>query len=292
MIYDLENEFLKLGVNTVGAEMTYVNSAITAKEFLWKGDPSIWGNHAPVLFPIVGGLKENTYFYGGQQYTLPRHGFVRNNDKVKLLTMDERQITLELQSDEATLKVYPFHFNFQIQYKLSQNRIDIVHYVTNTGTDDMLFSIGAHPAFNCPIEEGKKYEDYFLEFEFPENESTYLLSKEGLVQNKTKSLLKNSRQLHLNDHIFDDDALIFKHLKSRKVVLKSNGSPSQIEVDYPHFPYLGIWAKPRAPFVCIEPWLGIADREDTDMQLKNKEGILRLKPNQVFEATYAITITE
>jgi galactose mutarotase-like enzyme len=292
MIYDLENDFLKLGINSVGAEMTYVNSTQTGKQFLWDGNPDIWAGHAPILFPIVGGLKENSYFYNDQKYQLPRHGFVRHNDKLTLLSNNAQQITLQLVSDETSLQVYPFPFNFQIQYKLSQNRIDIHHHVTNMGEADMYFSLGGHPAFNLPIDKNTKYADYFLEFEFPENESTYLLSAAGLVQNQTKPMLTNSRKLVLDEHIFDGDALIFKHLKSRKVVIKSLASTTQIEVAYPDFPYLGIWSKPGAPFVCIEPWLGIADLEDTDMQLQNKAGILLLKPKQVFSASYSITITE
>jgi galactose mutarotase-like enzyme len=292
MIHTIQNQYLKITVNEVGAELSSIESVKTGQNFMWEGNPAIWPNHSPVLFPIVGGLKENTYHYKGKAYSLPRHGFLRNNKKIRLSEQTESSLTFSLTFDDESLAVYPFEFEFAITYTLFANRVVVSHLVKNLGTDQMLFSVGAHPAFRCPVHEGEEYEDYYLEFEQVETDSTWVLTPEGLVSDESKPVLHNTNILHLNRTLFDQDALIFKNLKSRQVSLRSTKSSQVVTLHYEDFPYLGIWAKPKAHFVCIEPWLGIADSADSDQNFSNKESILTLKGKHHFAAAYAVEISE
>jgi len=292
MKYTIENDFLRISVKEVGAELCQIQSVITGKEFMWNADPGVWGSYAPVLFPAIGAIKNGFVKYNGGEYKVPRHGFIRNNANVKLIDQTTDSLTFGLKFSEETLAIYPFRFEFRITYQLAGNRVIVRHQIKNYDKEKMLFSLGGHPAFKCPLNEDEVYEDYYLEFEKIENDSTWLLEKDGLVGKNTRPVLENTNILHLNPHLFDNDALIFKHLKSRKVSLRSNKSPQVVTVHYQDFPYLGIWAKPNAHFVCIEPWLGIADNADSDQDFNTKEGIIKLAGGAEFEAEFLIEVSE
>ncbi len=259
---------------------------------MWDFDPTIWKSTAPVLFPIVGALKEGSYIWKGEKYSLPRHGFIRDNPQLLLTGITAGSLTFGMSYSKETHKVYPFDFEFSIRFLLEGTKIRVIHQVTNTGNSALLFSLGAHPAFKCPIQPDEKYEDYYLEFEVPENSSTWLLHETGTILDQTAPVFNGSNILPLTHELFSKDALVFKDLKSRKVTLRSRKSKEALSVSYEDFPYLGIWAKTNGDFVCIEPWLGIADRWDTDQRFENKEGILQLATGAVFEATYIVEIHE
>ena len=292
MNYAIENEFLKIAVQETGAELCQIQSTVTGKDFLWDADPDVWASHAPVLFPVIGAIKDGFVNYKGKSYKVPRHGFIRNNADVKLVSQDAVSLTFGLKFSDKTLEIYPFQFEFLITYRLDANKLTVEHQVINHGSEEMLFSLGGHPAFKCPMHEDEAYEDYYLEFYAVENDSTWLLEKNGLVGNTTKPILENTNILHLNRHLFDNDALIFKHLVSKQVSLRSTKSSQVITVHYDDFKYLGIWAKPGGNFVCIEPWLGIADTADSDQNFETKEGILKLNAGETFEAKFVIEISE
>lgn len=292
MKYEIQNNKLSITVDETGAELRNIKSVASGKDFMWSGDSAIWGSTSPVLFPAIGAIKNGFVKYQGNEYKIPRHGFIRNNADVKLIAQTADSLTFGLASDEELLKIYPFHFSFQITYTLKENKIEVSHKITNHGTEVMLFSLGAHPAFKCPINEQEDYEDYYLEFEHEEIASTWLLASDGLVGTETRQILNQTNTLPLTHSLFDKDALIFKDLKSRKVALKSKKSKESVIVTYHDFNYLGIWAKPDGDFVCIEPWLGIADNANANQQLEDKEGILTLQAGGVFEASYTIQIAE
>lgn len=293
MIDRIENEFLQISVLQKGVELSGIKSKKTGIEYMWQANPDIWGSHAPVLFPIIGALKEDKYSFEGKTYTgLPKHGFIRRNEKMKLVEQEGNRLRYELNYTEDSLKIYPFKFGFSIEYRLEGNKIHVDHEVINQGQSEMLFSLGGHPAFNCPWKEGAEYEDYFLEFEEEENDHTWVLSDRGLIDKPGAQLLDKTNKLPLHKHLFDKDALIFKKLKSRSVHLKSSKHPEVLSMHFPNFPYLGIWAKPQAPYVCIEPWMGIADSEASSGKLEEKEGILKLAAQSSFGASYIIEITE
>ncbi|WP_031527081.1 aldose 1-epimerase family protein [Dyadobacter crusticola] len=292
MEYSIENEFLRIAVQQAGAELRRIQSTVTGLDFMWNADPDVWPSYAPVLFPVIGAIKNGFARYNGKDYAVPRHGIVRNNPEVILLEQTESSLTFGLKSSEQTLEIYPFAFDFQITYRLDGRKIVVSHEIVNEGDNEMLFSLGGHPAFKCPIHDGEDYNDYYLEFEAIENDSTWLLTKDGLVGNETKKIFDNTNVLHLNHHLFDNDALIFKHLVSKQVSLRSTKSAQVVTVRFEDFPYLGIWAKPKGDFVCIEPWLGIADSADSDHNFETKEGILKLPAGETFKADFSIEINE
>lgn len=288
----ISNLNLEVKIEQIGAELSSIKSKSTGREFIWNADPDIWASSAPVLFPIVGGLKNGQTMHNGKQYQMPRHGIVRHNQNIHVVNQETDRITLRLTADESTLKQYPFKFTFDINFRVKDNSVIVSHTIKNIDNCDMFFSVGAHPGFNCPINSGEEYSDCYIEFEQNETLSTSTLTPDGVVKNDSIEVLKNENILQLTDHLFDNDALIFRNLKSRKVTLRSHKSPTALEVEFPDFNYLGIWAKPQAPFVCIEPWLGIADSEDCDGELAHKEAIIKLPAGEKFEAKYIIRIIE
>jgi len=292
MNHSISNSHLQVKVLSKGAEISSIKSQKTDTEYMWDANPNIWSSHAPVLFPAIGSFKNNECTIDGNIYKIPKHGFIRNNEAMVLKNSTSDKLNFQLNYSEESLHIYPFKFRFNITFQLQNNKLIISHLVTNLDSKEMFFSLGAHPGFKCPINEGEKYEDYYLEFEKKENAATTLLSSNGLISDQTRQILTDTNILPLNTDLFNDDALIFKELKSRKVSLKSRKSNQVITVRYHDFPYLGIWAKPNAPFVCIEPWLGIGDHENSDGDFLKKDGIISLSEGQVFTAQYSIEIEE
>jgi len=290
-MYTLENRKLKIGIKKIGAELCQISSISNRNEFMWDANPAIWANHAPNLFPIIGALKEDSYRFENKKYAMTKHGFIRNNKDIAIHEKTNDSLTFKLSQNESTLKSYPFKFEFYITYKLTDNKIDIIHTIKNCDKQSLYFSLGGHPAFKCPVYNDENYDDYFIEFEHEENSVRHLINMAtGLISSKTKPVFNNSNKIQLTHDLFNEDALIFKDLKSRKVTLKSDTYGAILSISYKEFPYLGIWAKPNGNYVCIEPWLGIADYEDTNQELKTKEGILSLEANKSFTASYTIEI--
>ena len=290
-MYTLQNSKLKITVKKTGAELCEISSVKNNTQFMWDADSSVWGSYAPNLFPIIGALKDDSYVYEGKKYTLPKHGFVRHNNDLILYKQTKNSLTFKLLYNDALLKIYPFKFVFHITYTLKNNTLEVLHTIKNSHNKTMYFSVGGHPAFKCPVFKNENYEDYFLEFEHTENSKRHLINMEnGLISDKTKPVFNNSKKIDLNHNLFNEDALVFKDLKSKKVHLKSTKNGKILSVRYPDFTYLGIWAKPTGDYVCIEPWLGIADNENTNKKLEEKDGILTLEAGKTFNAAYTIEI--
>ncbi len=287
----IENEFLKISVQKTGAELCSVVDKSTNQEYMWSGDAAVWGSFAPVLFPIIGCLKDNEFLVEGQSYNVPKHGFIRNNKDLEARILNKNTIEFRYKYDENTLKNYPYLFEFVLHYVLDGRTIQVEHTIINHHEEKpMYFSIGGHPGFKCPFFEGEKYEDYYIEFEKVENDSTWKVTADGLIDTTAVPCLENTKRLQLHPLIFQNDALIFKNLKSRKATLKTDAHTFGIEVAFADFNYLGIWAKPNAPFVCIEPWLGISDSVTTTKDFTQKEGIQRLKAGNQQKFTYSIRL--
>ena len=278
----ISNSTLKASIKHAGAELFSLKNNQN-KEFIWEGNPDFWGKHSPVLFPIVGTLKNNTYTVNGKEYRLPRHGFARDME-FQLIGKTENSATFSLQSNVETLKIYPFEFELQLIYTLQENALDIQYKVINKSETKMPFSIGAHPAIALP----ENFESYALKFEREEVLKYYLLEND-LISNKTEVLETKNSLVPLNYKLFENDALIFKTLESNSLTILENSKP-YIKVDFEDFPSLGIWTKEQAPFICIEPWLGYSDTAVNSGDLFEKEGILILDANQAFTSKFSIQI--
>ena len=290
-MHQLKNEFLSIAIKPIGAELAQINSTKNKTAFLWDANPKVWTNHAPNLFPIVGGLKNDTYYYNDKAYQLPKHGFIRYNEDIALVSSSESELVFKLSQNEKTLKSYPFQFNYYVIYTLEESTLNVTYKVENCDDKIMYFSLGGHPAFKCPVFKGETYGDYILEFEHNETAESYKLDQaSGLISGQTKAVFDTDKTITLKGDLFSSDALIFKDLTSKKVILKSTEHGKILSVTYKDYKYLGLWAKPNASFICIEPWLGYADVVKTNQDLKTKEGILHLEPNKSFSASYQIEI--
>jgi len=278
----LENESLKVSIRNKGAELISVFDKSTHTEHLWQGDPKFWGWHAPNLFPVVGGCLKNQIQVNGKAYLMERHGFARQSE-FTLVEASPSQAVFSLQSNPHTLTTYPYHFEFQVIYALSGRKLKVTYRVRNKGQETMYFSVGAHPAFNVPFSPGENYSDYYLEFEQEEKLERHLLASSGLFNGKTEVVPLQGNKLSLSQELFNKDALVFKNISSRIITLRSKNHNQSIKVAFQDFPYLGIWAKPGASFVCIEPWLGCADTEGKAVDISQKEAIQNLKAGGIFE---------
>lgn len=290
MIYTLENSNISIAASTYGGEIHSLKSKEDNTEYLWNGNPEYWKYHAPILFPIVGKVKNLKYRVDGKTYELPQHGLARISE-FNLLTQNKESITFELVYSDDTLKVYPFKFSLQITYTLLDNGVKVTYTVNNLDDKNILFSIGSHPAFMCPIEEGLSLNDYYFKFNEKENAPIMLLNSHGLFTGETEDFLDNSNIIPLSKELFKNDALVFNNLKSNKISIESQKGTKSLTLDFTGFPDLGLWAPATgAPFVCIEPWYGHADFADFEGEFKDKEGVISLEVNGKFECNFIVTI--
>lgn len=278
----ISNSNLTAEINHLGAELCSLKDS-KGKEYIWEGNPIFWGKHSPILFPIVGTLKNNSFNYKDTEYHLSRHGFAREME-FKLVNKSENSATFSIQATEETLNKYPFDFELHIRYTLNETAMDIEYKVINNGKSLMPFSIGAHPAFSL----AEDFEQYSISFNQEEPLEYYLLEND-LISNTTKKLDVENQKTALNYALFENDALIFKSLKSNFLTILENSKPL-LKVIFEGFPSLGIWTKKDAPFLCIEPWFGYSDTEENSGDLFQKEGILILEENEIFRSKFSVEI--
>ncbi len=282
----LTSSILSVKINHFGAEICSIKNK-QQTEFIWQADEE-WKRHAPVLFPIVGKLKNDIYSFNTTNYKLTQHGFARDYI-FKLISSSQNTCTFELKSSPESKINYPFDFIFQIQYKLIENKLTVSYLVINPSNSLLYFSIGAHPAFSCQLNGNDTLNDYYLKFET----SDFVLAQlnNGLRTNHKSKLNVPKNKLVLSTDWFDNDALVFENSQINKISLCSLIGNQKITMDCNNWPYFGIWAKKQChKFICLEPWYGIADNENTNTNLKTKDGILTLNGLSTFNCSYAITI--
>lgn len=288
MIYKIENDFLKVEINSFGAELKSLKKQKEDFEYLWSGDAKYWARKAPVLFPIVGKLKDDFYIFDNKKYEMKQHGFARDKE-FTVVEQGMDYVILLLQSDEETLSLYPFSFDFYISYKLENNKLITYYKVVNRTNNEIYFSIGAHPAFNWPLSTKKKG-DCFLEFDFEDKLLSYKLEN-GIVSDEKVEIKLVDKKLKLEKKLFSNDALIFEDLPIKTITYKNSIDEKSIKLNFEKFKYLGVWSKPTgSPFICLEPWCGIADFYDTNQKLEDKIGINRLEKNEIFEIDFTIEL--
>ncbi len=285
MIQTLKNSQIEIKVSSLGAELKSLTK--NGYEYLWSGDAKFWARVSPVLFPIVGALKEQRYLYDGNSYELGQHGFARDMD-FELIGADAANLSYRLRSGGETLKVYPFAFELVIYYNIDETTVTIGYEVINRDTKPIYFSIGAHPAFALEVNDKVGIDDYLLEFS--ELESIDRLFLDGPLIGTRKARFLNGDTIELSESIFDQGALVFDSVSSDTVTLKCRKHSREVEVRYPGFEYLAFWSPPKAPFVCIEPWRGIADSVEASGKIEEKRGIIRLEQGKSFVAEFHITV--
>ena len=290
MILSIHNSQVKLEVDTLGAQMMTLTDA-EGIQYLWEGDPKYWRKRAPNLFPFIGRLTDNSYSYRGTVYPMTIHGFA-SAQPFAVQTHTEDLLVLRLDSNEETLKLYPFAFAFLVHYRLVGAAVEITYQVQNRSTETMPFGVGGHPGFKVPMTEGEAFTDYVLEFSQccrPDRigftPSVYLSGHDEAYP------LEDGCRLALDHSLFDEDAIILKNM-AREVKLYSKVSGRSITVTYPQMPYLGIWHMPHtdAPYVCIEPWTSLPSRQDVVEEFTCKSDLLQLAPGGDYQNVWRIAI--
>lgn len=288
-MYQISNESLTVFLTAKGAEIQSIMHTQTQLEYMWNADPAFWSKKSPVLFPIVGGLKNNTYEYAGKTYSLNRHGFARET-VFTITKKTKNSITFALGYDKESLLVYPFHFKFSIQYDLEDNQLSVTYFVENVGNELMYFSVGAHPAFAVPVVPGTEFNDHYLKFNQLEASGKWPLSSAGLIEKEWTIFFENSDILPLTKELFYNDALVFKQINSSAISLLNHKNNHGLELSFENFPYLGIWSAKNADFVCIEPWCGIADSVNSSGNIVEKEGINSIPSNGMFTRKWRVRV--
>ena len=281
MLKSIQNNFLYVSAFSMGAELEAIRSRQSGRDFLWCGDPSVWPRKAPILFPVVGKLIDDRLKLEDGIYPMPKHGFAKTTE-FTCTQCDQTSMTFTLEQNEATVVHYPFCFRLDVTYSLEGSALAVSYKITNTGDQSLPFSVGGHPGFACEL--GDK-----LVFSHNETALSYVMNENKYLSG-AKDVFHGGNELVITSELFEEDALIFEGLNSDAVTLQ--GADYQVIVDLGGCPYLGIWAMPGAPYVCIEPWYGIDDFADADCNFTHKKGVVILPPSETFTYTYHITCEE
>lgn len=279
----LENKFFKVNISSFWAELKSIFSKKLQKNILWSWNPKYWWKTSPILFPIVWELKDGFYIFDWKKYFLSRHWFARDND-FEIIFSNKTKTTFSLKSTSETKKVFPFDFEFLVSYELVENKI-LINFEVKNLWKILYFSLWAHPAFSIENISNRQ-----VSFSEDQNLERYFL--DGWLINRHEKFLENEKSFWLSHELFDDDALVFKKWKNNwgKLFLENKKTHEKMIFDISQAQYLGIWSAKNSPFVCIEPWRGIADNINSDNDITKKEGIICLQEWENFSTSYSIQI--
>jgi len=282
----IRSNTLMAEIDPQGAQLSTLRDGTL--DLLWDGNPALWTGRAPILFPIVGALVGGSYRLGTETYHLSRHGFARGK-AFSIVNTTPSSALFRLSVDDATLQAYPFHFELDVQFAIDDATLSVTTTVRNKGNEPMPASVGYHPGFRWPLPYGQPRASHFIEFEADEPEPVRRIGTDGLLTATPQPTPVAGRRLALADSLFKDDVLIFDRLKSRAVTYGSDAGPG-LRVSFPDAPYLGVWTKPGAPFICIEPWHGITDPQGFTGDFKDKPGVFVVAAGESLSTTMDIAL--
>lgn len=290
MIYTIENNELSVMIASKGGELQSIKDK-EGVEYLWQGDDAYWQDRAPNLFPYIARLTNGQYTVNGKVYEMDIHGFLKDSNLLKEEHTPDKLI-LELCSNAKTLRQYPFQFSFYIVYQLEDKKLKISYFLKNVGYTKMYFAVGGHPGFMVPLEEGLKFEDYYLEFSKESAVQRVGMSEDCYVTgDDTIFSLINGRVLPMSHDMFDQDAIILKNM-DKEITLKSDKGNKHVTVGFPDMDYLGLWHMPHtdAPYICIEPWTSLPSRKGVVEEFTSKDDMIEVEPNACYTNTWWISI--
>lgn len=292
MRYKMKNEKLTVEIESLGAELKSVKSNTTGMEYMWYGRPEYYKRTSPILFPIVGSLRNQEYFYEGKKYPMPQHGFARDME-FEVKSQSEDEIWFLLVSDSSTLEKYPFEFELHIGYRLTESTLKVMWKVVNKSNKEMYFSIGAHSEFNCPLHGEADKTGYGLDFNTKQNVLASRINGDGLMMSPKQELQLKDGKMLFPEGFFDDGVYIVENDQTHRVSLTDPSGKAYVTVSF-DAPLFGVWSpeKKNAPFVAIEPWYGRCDRDTFEGELCDREWENKLNPDSTFEKSYEIIITE
>ena len=280
---------LTAGIAALGAELQHLTDR-DGRDLQWDGDPAFWTGRAPILFPVIGLLEDGSYRFDGISYPMPKHGFARH---ATFETVDRSSdaVTFRLAASDATRAIYPFEFRLNIRFSLADATLSVAATIANAGESAMPASFGFHPALRWPLPFGQPRADHAIRFEHDEAAPVRRIDANGFLLPGPVPTPVAGDTLTLRDELFVDDALIFDRLASRRV---SYGAPTgpQLKVDFADFPTLGVWTKPGAGFVCIEPWQGFSDPVGFAGDIRDKPGIIEIAAGDSKRLAMHITLAD
>lgn len=288
-LFQISNDKITIQIDSMGAELKSLKDVASGREYMWNADPKFWKRSSPVLFPLVGGLQDGVYRLDGKEYPMGQHGFARDME-FKLKSQVAHEIWFVLESDSETLNKYPYPFQLELGYELSDKSVIVKWRVKNPSKERMYFAIGGHPAFLCPIEDGTKQSDYKIRFDTGEQVISSCLEN-GLLNGQKITYALRDGILPVTEHLFDGDALVIEHDQAHRVSLVKLDGTDYLTVEF-DAPLFGIWSVPQkqAPFICIEPWYGRCDRAGYEGDWKDREWMQNLEAGETFEADYRVTV--
>lgn len=284
MIFKAENEFVSIEIKKFGAELSSFKSKESGIEYLWQGNPDVWYGQSPILFPIVGQILDNKFRVDGKEYEMAKHGIARKRD-FELKEQGEDYVTLTQSWNEETLLQYPFRYILDIEFRLEGKKLIVTHTVRNDDNRTIYFSIGAHPGFNCKIGD-------YLEFEENETLVCEKINPDSILDGIHYPTLTDEKIFRITTDVFDKDAHVLSGMKSDTLYLKSDFRNEVIKFNFGKAPYLGLWAKPGAEYVCIEPWYGINDSYDKKDDISQKRAIQSVDTDKNFSFAWSAEIFE
>lgn len=276
-------------VSSLGAELRGLHTA-DGKDLLWDGDPAVWRGRAPILFPVIGQLRDGHYRYDGERYAMPKHGFARQS-RFTLVKQASEAVTFQLVASAETRAIYPFEFQLDIIFCLEGSALTVTAEIANPGRRPLPASFGFHPALRWPLPFGGPREAHRLVFLANEPAPIRRIDANGLLFPEPQSTPVTGNTLALRDALFVDDAMIFDELMSRSVCYGAAGKPG-LRVDFANVPTLGVWTKPGAGFVCLEPWHGLPDPSDFIGDIRDKPGIFQVEPGETRRLAMTITLDD
>lgn len=289
-VYELKNDGVEIKIHSRGAELKSLKNPATGREYLWQGDPAFWNRSSPVLFPFVGKTDRNEFRTKGKTYSMTQHGFARDME-FELLSRTEDEIWFVLKDSEETREKYPYGFTLKLGYRLLDDGLEVCWQVENEEEEELPFSIGGHPAFYCPIDEGTAQTDYLLRFDCKDQVVCTRINDEGLAVDEKDVYPLKDGFLPITEHLFDHDALVIENGQAKEVAFCRKDKTPYLTVTM-EAPLFGVWSPPKknAPFICIEPWYGRCDRAGYAGDLKDREWGNLLAPGGVWKASYRILI--
>lgn len=282
----IANSYLSASINPLGAELSSLIRLRDREEYMWEANPEIWGGVAPILFPNTGVLRDAYAEFDGQRYPLPKHGFARDSE-FEVVEHTAEHCTLRLTSNPITKTLFPFDFDFRVTFALDDHSLHVQYQITNAGDRPLPYSIGSHPAFRFNSEDVTRYR---LRLDSSTNPTIAAVTEQGLVEPQDKLfILEEPRDIQITPSLFSADALVFLNNDIRSVTLLEDGEP-RLCMSWDQTPHLGIWAKPNAPYVCIEPWQSYADSSTSTKNFYHKPGITTLGVGETDSDGYRIDI--
>ncbi len=290
---ELKNEFLKVELHPKGAEIISITGMQDGLNYMWRRDPIQWANSAPILFPIVGAVRNDQYTIDGKTYHMTQHGFARHTE-FKTDQKSETQVTFTLESNDEIKKQYPYLFALNVTYTLETNKLHCEISIKNTDSKEIYFQVGGHPAFACPLLDNESSNDYYIEFSDNENKGRKIIdvAKRGMSRN-VEPFFENERRFFVRQDLFSRDAIVLQDFVSKSISLKSLNHNKSLVFYMNGFDHVGIWAaKHVGGLIAIEPWVGHADYVDFEGDFKDKQSCVQLQPDQHFDCDFAIEINQ